>query len=103
VTARKPGAPMPPSLRALISTAVAHPARSVTCPHCKAQPGKPCVLRTNGRLLPEPHPRRVSAWAQATAVCPECQVEPTTPCHDQGRARGTVHARRYTEAQETAA
>jgi hypothetical protein len=99
---RKPAAPMPESLRHFMR-AGQHPARSVPCPHCGVAAHKPCRLRTSGRLLTEPHPQRISNWAQLTACCPECQVEPTTPCHDAGRARGTVHDRRYTEAQETAA
>ncbi|WP_318205349.1 hypothetical protein [Streptomyces sp. SCL15-4] len=103
MTARKPGAPMPPALRALIHSTATHPARTVPCPHCTATAGKPCRLRTTGRHLPEPHPRRVSAWAQQTAVCPQCQVEPTVPCHDVGCARHTVHHRRHQEAEATAA
>ncbi|MCG0066509.1 hypothetical protein L0F81_25040 [Streptomyces tricolor] len=103
MTARKPGAPMPQTLRALIHSTAAHPARQVACPHCHALAGKPCQLRTNGRLLPEPHPKRVSAWAQQTACCPHCQVEPGTPCHDEHRPRTTVHTRRYQEAEDTAA
>ena len=102
MTARKPGAPMPPSLRASMR-ANQHPARTVPCPHCKAAAGKPCQLRTRNQLLAQPHPQRLSAWAQATACCPACQVEPQTPCHDEGRARTTVHARRHQEAEETAA
>ncbi|KOV86184.1 hypothetical protein ADL02_19590 [Streptomyces sp. NRRL WC-3723] len=94
---------MPAQLRALIHSTAAHPARQVACPHCHAPAGKPCTLRTTGRLLPEPHPQRVSTWAQQTAVCPECQTAPGTPCHDLGRARTTVHDRRTTEAKETAA
>jgi hypothetical protein len=100
---RKPGAPMPANLRTLITTTTTHPARQVPCPHCHAPAGKPCRLKTRNRILPEPHPQRRSTWAQQTACCPECQVEPTTPCHDAGRPRNTVHARRYQEAQETAA
>jgi hypothetical protein len=61
VTTRKPGAPMPQSLRTLISTTVAHPARSVPCPHCKATAGQPCRLRTTGRHLPNPHQARIDA------------------------------------------
>ncbi|MFB7707958.1 hypothetical protein [Streptomyces sp. NPDC056105] len=96
------GAPMPDSLRHFMR-AKQHPARSVGCPHCGAAAHKPCRLRTTGRLLPEPHPQRVSAWAQTIACCPDCQVEPATPCHDEGRARTTVHNRRYQEAEATAA
>ncbi|MCW7941633.1 hypothetical protein AAW14_06190 [Streptomyces hygroscopicus] len=96
------GAPMPQSIRHQLR-ATHHPARAVPCPHCGAAAHKPCRLRTTGRLLPQPHPQRVSAWAQLSACCPECQVEPGCPCHDEGRARSTVHARRYTEAEETAA
>ncbi|MEU3529383.1 hypothetical protein AB0E62_37020 [Streptomyces sp. NPDC038707] len=103
MTARKPGAPMPAQLRALIHSSVAHPARTVPCPHCHASAGRPCTLRTTGQHLPEPHPQRVSNWAQAAAVCPECQVEPKTPCHDAGRPLRYVHDRRTTEAKETAA
>lgn len=99
---RKPGAPMPDSLRASMR-AKQHPARQVPCPHCKAPAGKPCQLRTRNQLLTQPHPQRLSAWAEATACCPHCQVTPTVPCHDEGRARSTVHARRHQEAQETAA
>ncbi|MFD8771371.1 hypothetical protein [Streptomyces sp. NPDC059916] len=96
------GASMPDSLRHFMR-AKAHPARSVPCPHCGAAAHKPCRLRTTGRLLPEPHPQRASAWAQTTACCPDCQVEPTAPCHDEGRARTSVHNRRYQEAEATAA
>jgi hypothetical protein len=45
----------------------------------------------------------MSAWAELTACCPACQVTPTVPCHEDGRERATVHARRYTEAEQVAA
>lgn len=96
------GAPMPAELRHTMR-AKQHPARSVPCPHCGAAVRRPCVLRTTGRSLPQPHPQRVSDWAKTTACCPDCQVTPEVPCHDEGRARNTVHARRYQEAEATAA
>ena len=96
------GAPMPDSLRHFMR-AGQHPARSVPCPHCGVPAHKPCRLRTKNRLMVEPHPQRVSDWAEATACCPACQVTPGTPCHEEGRARNTVHARRYQEAEEVAA
>jgi hypothetical protein len=96
------GAPMPDSLRHFMR-AKAHPARSVPCDHCGVAAHKPCRLRSSGRLLTEPHPQRISAWARLTACCPQCQVTPETPCHEDGRARTTVHARRYQEAEATAA
>jgi hypothetical protein len=95
-------AQMPESIRHILR-AKQHPARAVNCPHCGAHAHRPCVLRTRNQVLTQPHPQRVSAWAQTVACCPDCQVEPTTPCHDEGRARHTVHDRRYTEAKETAA
>ncbi|MHB9857667.1 zinc finger domain-containing protein [Streptomyces sp. YIM S03343] len=93
---------MPESLRHQLRSGQ-HPARATPCPQCHAAAHKPCTLRKSGRHLPAPHPQRISAWAQAVACCPDCQVEPGTPCHDEGHARTTVHARRYQEAQETAA
>lgn len=96
------GAPMPDSLRHFMR-AGQHPARAVACPHCGVAAHKPCRLRTTGRVLTEPHPQRVSAWAQEFACCPGCQVEPKTPCHDEGRERFTVHERRQQEAEATAA
>ncbi|WP_328632054.1 zinc finger domain-containing protein [Streptomyces sp. NBC_00356] len=96
------GAPMPDSLRHYMR-AKQHPARSVPCPHCGVAAHKPCELRTTGRQMPQPHPQRVSDWAQTIACCPACQVTPETPCHDDGRERATVHARRYQEAEATAA
>ncbi|MFC7817601.1 hypothetical protein ACFUTR_23505 [Streptomyces sp. NPDC057367] len=96
MTARPLGAPRPASLR----TTSAHPARSIRCPHCHANPGQHCTTRT-GHRLPQPHPARLSAHAQAVACCPSCQVEPGIACHDQGRPRRTVHARRYQEAEDT--
>lgn len=99
---RPPAAPMPESIRHTLR-AKQHPARCVPCPHCGAAAHRPCVLRTNHRVLPQPHPQRVSDWAQMSACCPECQVEPTVPCHEDGRARTTVHDRRYQEAEATAA
>lgn len=75
------------------------------CPHCGAGIDQKCHLRTRERQLPKPHPQRVAHWAQQTASCPTCQVEPTTPCHANGTPlqHGTVHARRYQEAEEIAA
>lgn len=102
MTTRQPAAPMPDSLRHVLR-AKQHPARSVPCPHCGAAAHRPCVVRTRNTVLSQPHPQRVSDWAQATACCPQCQVGLTTPCHENGRARRTVHARRYQEAEETAA
>ncbi|MFE5368131.1 zinc finger domain-containing protein [Streptomyces mirabilis] len=96
------GAPMPDNLRHWMR-AKQDPARAVPCSHCGAGAHKPCRLRTTGRVLVEPHPQRRSDWAKASACCPDCQVEPTVPCHDEGRARTTVHARRYQEAEATAA
>ncbi|MGW7087589.1 zinc finger domain-containing protein [Streptomyces sp. NPDC054871] len=98
----RPGAPMPEQLRHWMR-AKQHPARSVPCPHCGVAAHKPCRLRTRNQQMTEPHPQRVSAWAQLIACCPACQVTPEVPCHDEGRARATVHARRYEEAEGTAA
>lgn len=95
-------APMPPQLRHALR-ASHHPARSVPCTHCGAKAHHSCVLRKSGRELPDPHPQRLSDWARTTACCPECQVEPGIACHDEGTPRNTVHARRYQEAEETAA
>jgi hypothetical protein len=80
-----------------------HPARAVACPHCGAAAHRPCTTPSKRRVLAQPHPQRVSTWAQTAACCPECQVEPTIPCHDDGWARTTVHARRYQEAEVAAA
>ncbi|MFI8351256.1 hypothetical protein [Streptomyces sp. NPDC085596] len=102
MTARPAAARMPASLRATLRTP-AHPARKVTCPHCKAQPGKPCALRKSGRLLSKLHPERLSTWAVATAVCTTCGVTPGVPCHDNGRALTACHDARTAEAKETAA
>lgn len=102
MTTRRPAAPMPESLRHSLR-AKQHPARSVSCPHCGAAAHRPCVLLTRNQVMTQPHPQRVSAWAQTTACCPECQVEPTTPCHEDGRVRLSVHARRYQEAEGNAA
>ncbi|PJN01066.1 hypothetical protein CG740_23295 [Streptomyces sp. CB01201] len=94
---------MPDSIRHILRAAQA-PARSVACPHCQAAPHTPCIVRGTGRrLTADVHPARRSAWAQLTACCPACQVEPTVPCHEDGRERATVHARRYTEAEQVAA
>ncbi|GAA4823887.1 zinc finger domain-containing protein [Streptomyces ziwulingensis] len=98
----RPAAPMPESIRHGLR-AKQHPARSVPCPHCGAHAHRPCTVRTRNRILTEPHPQRVSSWAQTVACCPDCQVTPTVPCHENGRSLPAVHARRHQEAQETAA
>ncbi|MFB7647175.1 hypothetical protein ACFC0S_16985 [Streptomyces sp. NPDC056084] len=95
-------APMPDSIRHQLR-AGHHPARSLPCPHCGVGAHKPCEVPSNQRRMALPHPQRISAWAQLTACCPACQVEPTVPCHEDGRERATVHARRYTEAEQVAA
>lgn len=102
MTARRSAAPMPESIRRVLR-AKQHPARGVECPHCGAAAHRPCVIRSRGTVMTQPHPQRVSAWAQAIACCPDCQVTPTVPCHDDGRALNTVHARRQQEAEEVAA
>ncbi|MFD7996869.1 zinc finger domain-containing protein [Streptomyces mexicanus] len=100
--ARRPSAPMPESLRHFFR-AQQHPARSVPCTHCGARAHRPCIVPSNKRQLPQPHPCRVSDWARQTACCPACQAEPGTACHDDGKPLATVHARRYQEAEETCA
>ncbi|MFJ9740866.1 hypothetical protein [Streptomyces sp. NPDC101166] len=77
----------------------------ITCPHCGAGPDQRCHLRTRDKTLPEPHPQRLAAWAQTVACCPTCQATPGERCHLEGAPlpHATVHARRYQEAQETAA
>jgi hypothetical protein len=99
---RPPAAPMPIEVRNLMR-ARQHPARAVDCPHCGAHDRGPCKTISGRRLLTTPHPARVSAWAEASACCPQCQVTRGVPCHEDGRARSTVHARRYQEAEATAA
>ncbi|MGX1129941.1 hypothetical protein RKD49_002131 [Streptomyces glaucescens] len=99
---RRPAAEMPETIRHILR-AKQHPARAVACPHCGAAPHRPCVVRSRGTVLTQPHPGRISAWAQTVACCPDCQVTPTVPCHEDGRARTTVHSRRYQEAEATAA
>lgn len=59
-------------------------------------------------ITPRPFPRclaELRIWARAVACCPTCQVTPGTPCHRNGipLRRGAVHARRYQEAEATAA
>jgi hypothetical protein len=93
---------MPESIRHALR-AKQHPARCVPCPHCGAAAHRPCILRTRNQVMTQPHPQRISDWAQTTACCPQCQVTPGVPCHEDGRARTTVHARRYQEAEATAA
>ena len=100
---RRPNAPMPAELRHFMR-AGQHPSRAVPCPHCGAAEHKPCRVMSSGRTLPDTHPARQAAWAEATACCPHCQVEPGAPCHTDGiPLNDHVHARRYLEAQEMAA
>lgn len=75
------------------------------CPHCGAGVDQKCHLRTRDKQLPQPHQQRVADWAQTVAACPECQVGAGTSCHVNGipLPHGTVHARRYQEAEEVAA
>ncbi|MFD5566604.1 zinc finger domain-containing protein [Streptomyces cadmiisoli] len=76
-----------------------------TCPHCGAGPDQRCHLRTRNQTLPAPHQQRIAVWAQTVACCPECQAIPGQRCHLDGIAlpAATVHARRYQEAEATAA
>lgn len=101
---RRHNAPMPESIRHFMR-AGQHPARSVPCPHCGVGQHKPCHVPSSKRVMNQPHPQRVSAWARTVACCPECQVEPTVPCRQGGRAleNNAVHNRRYQEAEATAA
>lgn len=77
----------------------------ITCPHCGAGIDQKCHLRTRDKDLPGPHQQRLAAWAQTVACCPACQAAPGQHCHTDGMPLpvGTVHARRYTEAEVTAA
>lgn len=96
------GAPMPDSIRHSLR-ARQHPARAVECPHCGAAAHRPCRSQSRTRLMPEPHPSRVTAWVTTVAVCPACQVPPGTPCHLDGRPLPAPHPQRENEAKETAA
>lgn len=100
----RPGAPMPDSLRHMIRARQA-PACAIACPWCHARPHQACTTPSKRHAPPDPHQQRIAAWAQLIACCPECQVTPTVPCHRDGRAlpNGSVHARRYQEAEEVAA
>ncbi|WP_438489512.1 zinc finger domain-containing protein [Streptomyces sp. S186] len=95
---------MPDSIRHTLRAAQ-HPARAVPCPHCGAHEHQPCTTPSKRRLMPQPHPQRVSNWVQIVACCPACQVEPGVPCHENGwpLRNGDTHPRRHIEAQETAA
>lgn len=93
---------MPESIRHILR-AEQHPARAVPCDHCGAAAHRPCRVVTRNRVLTQPHPQRISAWAETVACCPECQVTPAVPCHEDGRALLIVHPRREQEARETAA
>lgn len=97
------GAPMPDEIRAVMRGRQ-HPARQVECPRCGAQPHRPCRPPSRTRILTEPHPARVSAWARTTAVCPACQVEPGVPCHQWGRPlhNNAVHPQRQADAERHA-
>lgn len=77
----------------------------ITCPHCGAGPDQRCHLRTRAKTLPGPHQQRLALWAQTVACCPACQATPGQPCHLDGTPLpdSTVHARRYQEAEVTAA
>lgn len=98
------GAPMPDSLRHMIRARQA-PACAIPCPWCHARPHQACTTPSKRHAPPDPHQQRMTAWAQFVACCPTCQVEPGIECHDDGwpLANGSVHARRYEEAEATAA
>lgn len=104
MTPRKPAAPMPDSIRHSLRAAQ-HPARAVACPRCGAHEHRPCTTPSKKRLLPAPHPVRVSEWVRTTACCPTCQVEPGIDCHLDGipLPDRAVHHRREIEAGEMAA
>lgn len=95
---RRAGAPMPAGLRGALRSR-RHPAAAVQCPHCQAGTGMPCMVRSRDVQLLEPHPQRVSAWAQQQAACPVCGVSAGARCRDsETRERFTVHAGRYVAA-----
>jgi hypothetical protein len=77
----------------------------ITCPHCHAGPDQRCHVLSRDKTLPKPHQQRLAVWAQTVAGCPACQVGPGERCHTDGLPLppATVHARRYTEAERTAA
>jgi len=77
----------------------------ITCPHCHAGPDQRCHVLSRDKTLPKPHQQRLAVWAQTVACCTTCQATPGQRCHADGipLPPNTVHARRYTEAEETAA
>jgi hypothetical protein len=77
----------------------------ITCPHCHAGPDQRCHVLSRDKTLPQPHQQRLAIWAQTVACCTTCQAIPGQRCHADGipLPPATVHARRYTEAEETAA
>ena len=77
----------------------------ITCPHCHAGPDQRCHVLSRDKTLPQPHQQRLAIWAQTVACCTTCQAAPGQRCHLNGQplAGGAVHARRYQEAEATAA
>ncbi len=62
-----------------------NPARSITCPHCKAQAGSTCRNGEGRELGQRLHPGRIDAWATAVAACPECHMAPGDACREMGQ------------------
>lgn len=79
-------APPLPAAVAAVLTKIRHPARTITCPHCRARAGAPCHAGTARPLADHrPHPSRIDAWATAVAPCPECRVPAGTGCQEIGQ------------------
>lgn len=80
-----------------------NPARTVTCPYCKAVKGSPC-RNGAGRDLPGGalHPSRTEVWTIAVAPCPLCRAPAGEVCQELGKPYPHgCHPSRIESATET--
>jgi len=66
------------------------------CPHCRVQPGDPCLRRPSGQPAPEPHTARTAPLVVEAAPCPVCKADAGQPC--VLFAEGMVHRDRRAPA-----
>lgn len=76
-----------------------HPARDLTCPHCRALAGKPCHDGNGHTLRAGVHPGRTDAWAVNVTPCPECRAGVGDGCRELGHPyQHGAHKRRVETA-----
>ena len=91
--------PYPPEIAEVLGRA--RPAGSqITCPRCRAKPGRKCSNPATGKEMDRLHDSRIAGWAILCEACPDCRAPIGDACRELGQPyRDHAHKARIDAAR----